>query len=238
MDHFDEYRTCGVVRPSLWAKDHLTALMYLESHLTDRGPFWARPNEKMRTNPYTFGRDVPISPGVKRWDIFTGHNSTKLVEGALVDGHDDWSCLWDMGALGLLSYHPTKDAQGHFFQVKLTPTGDSLVAELRRLRRAGLTKIYDIPRNTHSWMALEAAYELLLEGAPKLRGPETAKLRYIERIDEDDRYYLATSSAGEEGVACRWNLPVSFYDPDENPGHLFPDMVAQLWRDTPVLVMV
>lgn len=235
MTYLDDYKICGVIDPRLWAKDHLTTLLFLEAHLTDLGVFWARPNERMRTHPSTFGQEVEVSPNSRRRDIPCGDAPTKLVDGLEVPEHDDWSCLWDMGALGLLSYHPEQERTGgRYFQIKLTSTGDELAAELRRNRRAGLRKIYDTPRTTSAWIRLTDTYRLLLEGAPRLRGPDKAKLIYTE----EGQLCPASRWSGVNGMPCPWNRPISFYTPEEEPAHLFPDMIAQRWPETPLDVMV
>lgn len=239
-----EYKTLGVVRPSLWGRDHLSTLRYLETYLTEHhNRFFAQPNPHMRTDPSTFGSEVDVAHPFSRHQLLSGASApTRLLNGEELKNHDDWSCLWDMGAVGALSYHPSPLSRhdGRYFMVKLTHLGDQLAAELRRLRRAGVVD-KDIKRSEHLWMKLESAYETLLGQAPLFRGPEQAKLRSVE-IGETLQYgtpaICSTESfASRAQKPCYWNKPVSFFDPYGNPGHLFPDMIANRWPDRLLLAM-
>lgn len=89
------------VPPELWARDHFTTVAYLQHTMRQDG--WLRPSsEKMRQRPGTprRGMDSPLSPG---WSTSAGY-PTRLKGGVKLDplAHDDWSCLDDAEAIGIL----------------------------------------------------------------------------------------------------------------------------------------
>jgi hypothetical protein len=89
----------------LWGKDHRTTMLYLESRAVDYG-----------------GR---IDPRMMR----TGHDfPTRLFNGDQLTGHDDWDCLNDAIAEGLLV-----EGLGTV-GVKLTDKGWEYAGNVRRLK--------------------------------------------------------------------------------------------------------
>lgn len=83
--------------------------------------------ERMRTN---FNRRPPAPKG-KQWDKLI--HSTRTNKGTLIDDHDDWDCLNDLVALGLVNIDIWKNKK----IVSLTETGFQVYVRLRRYRQNG-----------------------------------------------------------------------------------------------------
>lgn len=127
-----EYEAEGddYIPPTLWGRDHWSTLAYTEARAVDHKGVISNPH--MRCNnrlhrPFAHmvgdGREYP----------------TRLKEGE-ISGHDDWSCVEDMVAAGLLTAK-FRDMEGGFgngrAMVKLTEKGQSLAAKLRAHKATG-----------------------------------------------------------------------------------------------------
>lgn len=119
------------VDPASWGKDHWSTLAYLETVCVDqRGQIQ---NPQMRCNPRLHRTFAHSADG--------SQYPTRLKDGELPN-HDDWSCLEDAVAFGLLkaewqTYPESPIFGGSKARVELTPLGSLVTAELRRHKAAG-----------------------------------------------------------------------------------------------------
>lgn len=108
----------------LWGKDHLSTLLYIESRAVDGG---GKPKiAQMRQWPGHprrgwEGGGMPSGP--------TAH-PTRLKDGSGLSNHDDWDCVSDMEAAGLVEWHGT----GLQPIITLTDYGWLVAGALRRHR--------------------------------------------------------------------------------------------------------
>lgn len=107
-----------------WGPDHRSTLLYIETRLVDGD---GRPqNDKMRTNPRRHKALQGRIAGMMRWS--DDEYSSRLANGDRESGHDDWDCVDDMIAAGLILSRGT----GLHPRYELTDAG---WAEAHRLRR-------------------------------------------------------------------------------------------------------
>lgn len=112
-----------------WSKDHWSTFAYIETCIVDdKG---APDHRRMRT-------DHELHPGLGvASPISCGFSATKyptrLKGGDTVDGHDDWSCLDDAEAAGLL----TIDGTGIYPNYALTDKGRVVARALRDHKGSG-----------------------------------------------------------------------------------------------------
>lgn len=114
-----------VVPMSEWGKDHFSTLAYLECRAVDYGGDIGR--EQMRCDP-----DIHPQFGHRG----TPHDKkypTILKGGKELYGHDDWSCMEDIEAAGLIKNEGT----GFAPIVVFTKKGFALAAKLRRFKAGG-----------------------------------------------------------------------------------------------------
>lgn len=95
-----------------WGRDHKTTLLYAETRAVDHHGRLDRNDPHMRQDGETY--------------------PTKLADGAIVAGHDDYDCLADAQAAGLLLYGGSL--------VVFTDAGWAYVHALRRQRAEGAKK--------------------------------------------------------------------------------------------------
>lgn len=142
-----------------WGRDHKTTLLYAESCAVDaRGLIG---NAHMRTDARRHPAFLARNSVASR----PGQYPTRLAGGYELSDHDDWDCLWDFRALGLIVVSTPRDAAewfdvdpgrrgpllfpesgikrtregGLLVKVRLTDAGFALVGELRR-QRAGVAR--------------------------------------------------------------------------------------------------
>ena len=116
---------------ALWGRDHFSTLLYIETTITDgKGDGYGRPHiARMRQEPGRprrgHGRDEPGLGGVggKRYP-------SRLGDGTALLGHDDWDCVDDMVAQGVM-IREEEGGSGKFPIVKLTAFGRVYAASLR-----------------------------------------------------------------------------------------------------------
>lgn len=99
-----------------FGRDHWSTLLYIESCAVDRGG--QLDDRKMRTKVYG-----------KEWKY-----GTILNDGTKIEMHDDWDCLTDFRAAGIIKNNSTS-IKG----AELTDFGWHLAHQLRRRRAEGLT---------------------------------------------------------------------------------------------------
>jgi hypothetical protein len=103
----------------LWGKDHIITLLYIETRCVDyKG---AVAPQHMRSHP-TRSHPAALSGGAY---------PTRLADGSELYDHDDWDCLYDLKAAGLLEW-PSKPSLPQ--NVRMTNKGWAVA---HRLRRAG-----------------------------------------------------------------------------------------------------
>lgn len=106
-----------------WGKDHWSTLAYVETCIVDNGGRLDK--RRMRCldalHPqFAHGHDASGYP-------------TRLRGGMTAEGHDDWSCVEDMVAEGLLEWRGT----GAHPVFALTPSGQRVTAKLRAHKATG-----------------------------------------------------------------------------------------------------
>lgn len=116
---------------TFWGRDHYSTLLYIETLITDgRGDGYGRPHvARMRHESGRprrgHGYDEPGlgSVGSKRYPSRLGDDTALL-------GHDDWDCVDDMVAEGVV-VRENEDGNGRLPIVKLTAYGRACAASLR-----------------------------------------------------------------------------------------------------------
>lgn len=90
------------VPPELWGKDHFSTCLYVESRAVDHcgKPALAHMRTWKNRVRRGWGKDVPASPGGKDYP-------TRLANGVELHEHDDWDCVEDMVAAGLIEWNGT-----------------------------------------------------------------------------------------------------------------------------------
>ncbi len=139
LDDLDLDPRTDIVPMRYWGKDHWSALLYLEHCAVDNGGEIDK--RKMRCNPRLHRELANMSPlsGVVDGSKFP----TRLREGETIAPHDDWSCVEDLVAYGLVEVEVDHDMQkrvnegpfGYATAVaSLTDEGRALAADLRELK--------------------------------------------------------------------------------------------------------
>lgn len=100
-----------------FGKDHWSLLLYIESRCVDG-------NGKLESRCL---RDRS-RPG------WVGSYATIAKSGQKISGHDDWNCIIDLEAAGLIRAIESLDSAAAF---QITPEGWKLVSRLRQNRAAG-----------------------------------------------------------------------------------------------------
>ncbi len=111
------------ISPKLWGKDHKSTLVFIETICVDQGGVPGA--EKMRT---WSGR--PLRGKVRGFPSEGGGRDypTRLADGTEVSEHDDWDCVDDMVAAGLVIWGGT----GTHPVFELTDLGWVIVSMMRR----------------------------------------------------------------------------------------------------------
>lgn len=132
---------------SQWARDHWSTLAYIETVLVDQREFTVSYNPRMRssrrmirvlTEPpalrtatvrnrsYAYGRGAfAMSPEA----------GTILRDGTVLPDHDDWACVQDFAAAGLLT--KTADEIDVGTSIKFSPYGWHIATALRQHKANG-----------------------------------------------------------------------------------------------------
>lgn len=127
----------GMISLHFWGKDHWSTLAYLETVITDKKGIID--NRKMRCNPRLHRELANVGLGGV---IDGGKYPTRLKGGKLKRLHDDWSCLEDMVADGLIIAAFRVTDSGEVFGnsealVKFTPLGEKIASKLRSFKAGG-----------------------------------------------------------------------------------------------------
>ena len=123
-----ERPSLNVVDPSRWAKDHWSTLAYIDTRIVDYGG--RIDHAHMRCHLSRHPQFVSIDP---RGEVRDGARyPTRLRDGELKD-HDDWDCVEDLIAAGLLEWNGT----GIHPVFALTPRGLTVAQRLREHKAGG-----------------------------------------------------------------------------------------------------
>lgn len=125
---------------SEWGHDHWSTLAYLETLCVDRGG--EVNNDRMRTNPRRHRK--LLGETFVRLGVQSKMCPTILGGGREVAGHDDWDCLEDLAAAGLVEWEqedarPWESFGGGRVTVRLTENGFAWAAALRAHKAGGGT---------------------------------------------------------------------------------------------------
>lgn len=124
---------------SEWGRDHWSTLAYAETRCVDHGGELA--NDHMRTNPRRHRK--LLGPSKLFYGIEGPGYPTRLISGAVIVRHDDWDCLNDAVAAGLLEVlsevdrKPSQAFGGMRVRVRLTADGEAACAALRMHKGRG-----------------------------------------------------------------------------------------------------
>lgn len=121
-----------------WGKDHWSTLAYIETREVDYKGLLD--NKHMRCNPRlhrTFADKQMLAS-----EILTKEYPTHLKNKEEVHKHDDWSCIEDMMAEGLVELYwttkyPTESFGSDVAKIKLTENGLVVAAKLRAYKAKG-----------------------------------------------------------------------------------------------------
>lgn len=121
---------------SRWGKDHWSTLAYVECVAVDDGG--VIDNRRMRTNPRLHRTLVGVTFG----EMQDGSRYPTILKDGEMNKHDDWSCLEDMAAFGLLDMYCRTVKHGEVFgcdeaKIELTELGQLVAAELREHKARG-----------------------------------------------------------------------------------------------------
>ena len=117
------------IPPELWGKDHWSTFAYVANRILD---YKGVPNlTHMRSDPNLHPGLPNISP---MGNVLDGAKyPTRLKDGREVTNHDDWSCVEDMEAAGLVEWRGT----GISPVFKFTDSGYEVWAKLYRHKAEG-----------------------------------------------------------------------------------------------------
>jgi hypothetical protein len=126
---------------SHWGKDHWSTLGYAETVMVECGGFQVGADVRMKAGRRNFrvmaqGCSKPKRSGFKNSafaSVMELSQSTKLNNGQVVTGHDDWSCIQDMAAEGLFQQGPEDVEPG--VVLTLSEKGNLIVNALREFKR-------------------------------------------------------------------------------------------------------
>ncbi len=113
------------VPPELWGRDHESTMLYAETVCVDRS---GKPDiRRMRCDPNRHLEFVHLPAA------FTPCSPTRLANDELMENHDDWDCINDFVAAGMIEV-----AAGPSW--RLTDLGWAYAHELRRARAGRLLR--------------------------------------------------------------------------------------------------
>lgn len=132
----DEY-----IDPSLFGRDHWSTLAYVESVMTDCAGFQLGNDPRMRANRrnYRVMNECARPKRAKNLSV-TNHpmmpdDGSRLNNGQVVRGHDDWNCVEDFAALGFFDVDAASLDAG--VTLKFSALGKTVAAALRQHKQDG-----------------------------------------------------------------------------------------------------
>lgn len=136
---WEEYKVAGddYIPIELWGKDHWSTLAYLEACAVDCHGLVD--NRRMRCNPRLHREFAYVNPFGR---VVDGSRYPTRTKAGDVQPHDDWSCLEDLVAAGLVRAYwrlryPERSFGGAQTKVELTDLGLTIVAALRAHKARG-----------------------------------------------------------------------------------------------------
>lgn len=130
------------IPPAFWGKDHWSTLAYVDTVMVDCGAFEIGADGRMRSSrrnyrvmceenprPLRSGGHAPAVP------MDSTRHSTRLNNGQMVVGHDDWACVRDMASVNLFT-HPV-EAFEPGVTLRFTRKGRAWAEALREFKRQG-----------------------------------------------------------------------------------------------------
>lgn len=139
----------GYVPMNLFGKDHWSTLAYAEIEAVECGGFQVGFDARMRQGRQHFRvmyeecrRPKRINGG-HRGIVMRPEHGSRLNDGSFVENHDDWHCIQDMVAAGLMGVKkrglimPLVEEMEPGVVLHLTPLGHAIVASLRRHKAEG-----------------------------------------------------------------------------------------------------
>ena len=137
-----QYSVDDFIPSQVWGKDHWTTLAYIETVATDCAGFQVGNDPRMRSNRRNFRvmqgclkprRAKNGGVGI----VMDLEHGSRLNDGQIVSGHDDWSCLQDMANEGLFNLDASGVQPG--VTLHLSAKGRAWCATLRAHKQAGGT---------------------------------------------------------------------------------------------------
>ena len=105
-----QYAPTDYIPMSVWSKDHISTMAYVETVMVDCGGFQVGADARMRSNrrnDRVMTQQCPRpkrSGGPKTMGItMSPEHGTRLKNGQRLDNHDDWACLQDAAEEGLFT---------------------------------------------------------------------------------------------------------------------------------------
>lgn len=135
-----QYTVDDYIPAMAWGKDHWSTLAYVETVAVECQGFQVGSDSRMRSNRRNFrvmqACPRPRRPGPRAAGIVMsdGHG-TRLKDGTLVDGHDDWNCLQDLAEAGLFTLAASGVEPG--VTLHLSAKGQAWCAALRAHKQNG-----------------------------------------------------------------------------------------------------
>lgn len=118
------YAIGGFTPPHKFGREHWSTLVYAETRNVDYGRFLDKRHLRINENRHPAHAVNPTS--------WKDDYSTRLNDGTVLDGHDDWDILNDLERVGLLDIVSESNAC-----VPLTELGYAVAAEIRKHRGQG-----------------------------------------------------------------------------------------------------
>lgn len=129
------------VAPALFGRDHWTTLAYIESVMADCAGFQLGTDPRMRSNRrnYRVMSEVPRPKRAKNptatVHLMTSEDGSRLNNGQVVHGHDDWNCVEDFAAVGFFDVGPAGLGAGK--TLRFSPLGKAVATRLRQHKQDG-----------------------------------------------------------------------------------------------------
>ena len=107
-----------IVPPEQFGQDHWSTLLFVENIIVDHAGHLCPDDQRMRVWKYGAVKNYP----------------TRLKGSKTIEHHDDWDCITDLIAAGILAERSIADGDKYF----LTDYGWKVASQLRRWKADGL----------------------------------------------------------------------------------------------------
>lgn len=125
-----------------WSKDHWSTLAYVETVMVDCAGFQIGADPRMRSNrrhtrvmQEECARPKRTSKVRSPCLTMDPSQGTRLKDGTVLAGHDDWMCVQDMAEAGLFTVNADGVEPGQ--TLHLSPLGQDICAQLRAHKAQG-----------------------------------------------------------------------------------------------------